>query len=316
MPLGNWNLQWLGQNSQRAYPIADWGTKRDKTNTIILPDSFIVEFYLPIHSGLSVQPERFFLRDLGIFPTGYNIGIGYDNNTLSPPLIATANIPKATHTENRSYAVGGVDSFNDTVGHITIGALDEIDQLPPGLYTFAPAATPLEVDTIRPIIRGVAGVAVVNGTDRSPTYYGDIELIAGSNMRIAVVSSDADSAQISFSAISGEGLNATCACDENITGDPIRFINGIPPLQDGNFRIVGDDCIELVPIANGIKFTDSCSKPCCGCDLLDPLTRQIDRFADGAATLRGLANTLQAEVVQMRNVVLGSRLADQGCIDC
>jgi hypothetical protein len=312
----HWNIQWPNQNSQRSYPLADWGTKRDRTGTILIPDTFLIAFQLPVHAGLNVEPAKFYIQSLGIFPTGYNIGIGYDDGTNHPPLVASTNIARGTHTENRTYAVPGVDDFDDTNGHVMIGRLDEIDLLPPGFYTFDPDDTPLEPDTIRPIIRGVSAITVINGPDRSPRLYGDFELVAGNNMRITVNQIDQDDQQIIFSAISGEGLNEECICEENVTGTPIRFINGIPPLADGNFRIIGDECVGLSPILNGIQFEDRCSKPCCGCDLLDPLTRQIDRFADGIPTLRTLANNLSAEVTQMRLTVLGSRLSDQGCIDC
>lgn len=316
MPLGHWNVQWLNHNSQRAYPLTDWGTKRDKTDTIQVPDSFIVALILPVHAALDVQPDRFFIKTLGIFPTGYNIGIGYNDGTDAPPLVAAVNIAKATHAENRSYAIAGVDNFDDTIGHIAIGKLDEIDRLPPGVYEFDPAATPIETDAIRPDVRGIVSVTVVNGNDRSPRLYGDIELVAGDNMRIVATQIEGETPQITFSAINGEGLNEECVCEEESDGPCIRFINGIPPLPDGNFRLVGDDCIQLNPIEHGIQFADDCSKPCCDCTDLQAMQDQMDLFADGVLTLRNFVNNLSSEVTNMSQIVLGSRLADQGCLEC
>jgi len=316
MPLGIWNVQWLNQNSQRSYPVTDWATKKDKTGTVELPDDFIVALYFPVHAGLSVEPEKFFIKFLGVYPTGYNIGIGYDTGALDPPLVASVNIARDLHVENRSYALAGSDDFDDSVGKIAIGKLDNVDMLPPGQYEFEPAAATLETDAIWPMIRGISSLTVVNGSDISPRLYGDIELVAGNNMRIVANQIEGAAPEVVFSAIDGEGLNEDCACDEEGEGPCIRFINGIPPLPDGNFRIVGDKCMEVNPIEHGLQFRDQCSEPCCGCEELEALARQIDRFADGVLTLQNFASNLGSEVTQMSQVVLGSRLSDQGCIEC
>ena len=135
-------------------------------------------------------------------------------------------------------------------------------------------------------------------------------------MRIVANLVEGASPQIVFSAIAGEGLNEACACDEEGTGPCLRFINGIPPLADGNFRIVGNKCMDVQPVTNGLLFSDLCSSPCCGCAELDAITSQVSRFADGVLTLQHFASAVNAEVTQMSQVVLGSKLSDGGCLDC
>ena len=316
MPLGNWNLQWLNHNSQRSFPIVDWADSTDETGTIKIPDNFILALHFPIHAGMAVEIEKFYIQSLGIFPTGFNIAIGYDGGTNNRPLVASVNIARSIHEEYRSYALAGSDDFDDSVGKIVIGRLDEIDLLPPGVYNFDPASTNLDTDAIRPMIRGISSLTVVNGSDRSERIYGDIELVAGDNMRIVANQISGFAPQVVFSAISGEGLNEECACEEEGEGPCLRFINGIPPLPDGNFRIVGNKCLDVQPIENGLQLLDLCSEPCCGCEELEALTRQIDRFADGVLTLQNFAGNLGSEVTQMSQVVLGSRLSDQGCVEC
>jgi len=316
MAIAHWNLQFLNHNSQRAYPLAAWGSRTDTSSTITIPDSFILGLYLPVHAGLDVEPEKFFIQSIGIFATGYSVAIGYDGGSSPYPTVANVNISKSLHSEYQTYAMSGVGDFDDTVGKIVIGDLYEIDQLSPGYYTFEPAATPLETDTIRPMIRGISSLTIVNGSDRSQKLYGDIEIAAGTNMRIVANSTPGQPTQIVFSAISGEGLNAVCECEETADKTAIRFINGIPPLADGNFRIVGNKCISIQPITNGLQFTDLCSQPCCGCDELDAVVQQIHRFADGATTLNTFVSTLHAETSKMQSVVLGSKLADNSCIEC
>lgn len=316
MPLGNWNLQWLNHNSQRAYPLTERASKLDITGLVKIPDTFLLALYFPVHAGENVQPDKFFLRSLLIAPTGYNIAIAYDNGDDEPPIVATVNIAKSTHSENRMYALPGVDNFADSVGHLVIGRLEDIDDLPPGQYKFSAEAGELEPDAIRPMIRGVSSITLVNGSDRSVKLYGDIELVAGNNMRLTPVITEGEDPQIVFSAISGEGLNEDCVCEEDELGPCIRTINGIAPLPNGDFRMIGDECLLLEPITHGLQLVDDCSKPCCGCEDLDKVNSQLDRFGDALVTLNQLATRVQTEVTQMAQVVLGSRLGDRTCLEC
>jgi hypothetical protein len=316
MPLGNWNLQWLNHNSQRAYPLTERASKGDISDLIEIPDDFIVGLYFPVHAGNNVQPDKFFLRTLLINPTGYNIAIAYDNGDDDPPLVATVNIARSTHTENMVYALPGVNDFAESVGRVAIGNTATVDGLPPGQYHFTPEAGELEFDTIWPMVRGVSSITLVNGADRSAKIYGDIELIAGNNIRLTPVIVEGEDPQIIISAISGEGLNEDCVCDEEELGPAIRTINGIGPLPSGDFRMLGDECLLLNPITNGLQLEDDCSQPCCGCDKLDAINGRLDAMTDQLVTLNSFANRVQTEVTQMANVVLGSRLGDRSCLEC
>jgi len=316
MPLSSWNLQLLNHNSQRAYPLAAHGSATDTTGSIRIPDDLMVEFDLSVHAGHNIQPERFYLQSLIISPTGLNFGIGYNDGSATPPLTGVVAVAAGLHTEYLSYAVTGVGDFVDSRGSLTLGNLASIQQIPVGSYTFLPVATPFEIGTIRPMIRGITSLQVVNGGDRSPKIYGDVELVAGTNFSIAASVIDDTRTEIVFNAIAGEGLNEICACDEEGDGPSIRFINGIPPLSDGNFRMVGNACMDIKPVANGLQLSDLCSEPCCGCEELAAITQQLERFADGAVTLQRISNNLSIEVTQMSQVVLGSRLGGQGCVEC
>jgi hypothetical protein len=172
-----WNIEWLNQNSQRSYPLYDEATKEDSTGSITLPNSFIVGMYIPVHAGLDVDPEKFFLRQLQIDNVGFGIGIAYDDGTSDFPIVASVNISKAPHTENRTYALPGAGAFDQSIGRIAIGPLNEIEMRPNGLYLFDPINGRLDTDVIRPMIEGVTSITVVNGGERSPKLVGDIEFI-------------------------------------------------------------------------------------------------------------------------------------------
>lgn len=312
MPIGNWNLQWLNHNSQRSYPLTERATKVDTSDTIRIPDSFIVGLYLPVHSALEFAPNNFFIKTLVISPTGFNVVVGYSDATGST-VVAAANIARAAYTPNQAYALSGVGSASDCVGEIVLGTLDEIDRLPPGQYEFDLLAGELETDAIRPMIRGLQSLRIENAGEQSQRIYGDVTLVAGTNIRLNVAEvGDGNDTWIIINAISGENLNQDCACDIPTTGECIRCINGVCS-SDGTFTLIPDDCVEITPITNGLQFADTCAQPCCGCAELDAITQQINRFGDGVATLQSFVTRLGSEVTQMSLVVLGSRLGDSGC---
>jgi hypothetical protein len=311
MPIGNWNLQWLNHNSQRSYPLTERAAKLDTTGTIRIPDSFIVGLYFPVHAGTAVSPSNFFVKSLLIAPTGFNIVIGYSDGATTVD-VAAANVVRTGYLPNRSYALGGLENFDESVGQIVLGVLDEIDKLPYGLYTFTPESGELESDAIRPMIRGVSSLRVIIGQDISSAIYGHVTLVAGSNMRLDVGTTVGGDTEITFKAISGENLTQDCACDIPDQGECIRCINGVCS-TDGTFILAQDDCIEITAITNGLSFADTCAQPCCGCSELDAITTQINRFGDGVTTLQNFVTRLGSEVTQMSLVVLGSKLGDSSC---
>jgi hypothetical protein len=311
MPIGNWNLQWLNHNSQRSYPLANWATKKDTRELITIPDDFLVAMYLPISATNDVSANKFFLKTLLISPTGFSVTIGYDTGDGTSSDVASANIARQTFAQNKSYALGGIDAFDDTVGHLVIGDLAGVDKLPPGFYEFNADAGALETDVIRPNIRGVSRVRVQNNTEISDYIYGDITLVAGLNMRISVAYTAADT-KIIFDAISGVNLNADCICPVPEAGECIRCINGICS-DDGSFNIIANECIDVRAGTNSIALADTCAQPCCGCAELDELNLQLDLFTNGVTTLQNFVSRLGAEVTQMSLVVLTSKLNDSGC---
>lgn len=311
---GLWNREWLNANSQRAYPLFEEATATDVTGSFVLPQDFLLELYLPVHAGLAVQPENFFIRSISVFATGYNVSIGYDDGTTDPPVVATAVVAKSAHVEYDSYALPGSGDFDDVIGKVVIGNTDAIDRQPSGQYFFDPAGGRLDPDCARPMIRGVSSIAVVNGSESSSRLYGDFEFVSGNNMQISVVSVGQVN-QIRWDAIDGAGLTENCACEEDI-GPPIRTINRIPPNPDGDFTLIGNPCLDLQGIANGINLIDKCSQPCCGCAELEKLTQELDQFGNQAVTLQNFMSRLQQEVYSMRDNLLASRLNSSGCSTC
>jgi hypothetical protein len=315
MPIGIWNLEWLNHNSQRSYPLAEDATKTDTTGTFVLPDDFILGLYLPVHAGLNVDVENFFIASVSVFANGYNISIGYDDGSGNVAIVATAMINQATHTPNMSYALPGTGAFDDTVGKIVIGVLDSINLQPSGQFGFDYAGGKLDADCIRPMIRGIQSIRVLNNGELSAPAYGHIILSAGSNFQITLTQLPGLPAEIRFDAVDGAGLTETCDC-EGTVGGPILTINGIGPDPAGNFQFNGSACLEIKPVGNGLQFDDTCSSPCCGCAELEQITKEIEIIGQNAQTLENFVNSLATKVDTFSQIVLGSQINDSGCIQC
>jgi hypothetical protein len=312
---GIWNIEWLNMNSQRSYPLAEDATKRDTTGTFTLPDDFLLGLYFPIHAGNDVDVDRFFIRSVSVFATGYNISIGYDDGSGSPPIVASAIVSQSAHTPNMSYALPGVDAFDDSVGKLVIGILDSINDQPTGQFFFDYAGGKLDSDCIRPMIRGIQSIRVLNNGELSTPLTGHIVLTAGSNFQISINQPADSPAEIRFDAVDGSDLTETCACEGDVL-QPILTINGIGPRPDGSFSMVGNQCLEIDPINNGLQLKDTCSAPCCGCQELEQITHEIEMIGSGATTVENFVNRLAVEMNTFSQVILGSRLNDQGCVQC
>ena len=310
---GIWALEWLNANSQRNYPLTDDATGIDTTGSFVLPTDFLVSLDLPLSTGVDADPSRFFLYQLGAYATGYIVIIGYQPPTGYPIQVASASIPTAGFVENQTYALGGIGDYADTVGKVTINSLGNIGSQPGGFFTFTLATARIEPDCVRPIIRGVSSIIVTNGNNQSVRLTGDIELIADSNMQLTTSIVAGQNPQIMFSAIQGEGLAQPCVCAGDTVANPITRFNGVAPTPSGDFTIVGDNCLKITPIANGLQFTDACSQPCCGCAELEAITQDLQQLSANAATLQGFVGRVSTSVDTFANTVLSSTLSDVGC---
>lgn len=312
MPLATWNLQFLNHNSQRAYPLAADSTRTDVTGAFVLPDDFLVGMYLPIHAGLNVRPGRFFLRKLNAYPQGYGLTVGYQADDGTVTDVASALIAQ-TELRNQIYTLGGLNEFRDTRGWVVIGDQANISQQPAGAFRFEITGARLEADVIRPIIRGIQSLRVRNGSSTSPRIYGHVTLVAGNNVRLTYSpASGDDPATIRFDAISGEGLNELCACEDTATGEPIRTINGISPNSSGDFTLQGTDCLELAAATNGLVIKNTCSKPCCGCTELEEVTSALTSLGNEATTVSTLVNNISLRLDQMLGTILASKFGEPG----
>jgi len=316
MPASNvWGLEWLNSNSVRSYPLAVDATKLDQSETFKIPDSFILSLYLPVNSSVNLEVENLYVQSLTIFSTGLTLTIGYNDGTEAPPEVASASMSFSDHYEYRSYPLIGTGEFDESRGKVVFGKLEDLQALSAGYFIFDYAGGKLDTDCVRPNIRGVSGLRLVNSNDISEKITGIVEFVAGTNMQISVVQTVGQTTQIRFDAISGEGLSKDCVCTgDNVAAPCIRTINGVGPTEAGDFTITTEQGFTITPQSNSLKFQDISSKPCCGCNELEAVTRDLTKFGDSALTLQNYLNRLEGSVNRMNLTVLGSRLGDAPCV--
>lgn len=314
MPLGLWNVEWLASNEERAYPFFEEASRTDTTGEFKIPDQLLCALQLSVPCSMDASPDAYFVSGLNVFSAGLTLNVSYDDGTASPPLVATSVVPFSSASEFNTFALSGVGVYDDVVGRVVIGKLDQLLASPPGTYSFTPVTGQLDTDCIRPQLRGVGGIVVINGSDSSIPLRGTVELQAGTNARLSV-SSVGGAGTIRLDAISGEGLNADCGCGTS-AGPPIMTINGIGPDPSGNFTLGGTDCMQVGAATNGLNLNDTCSSPCAGCGDLQAITNDLATFASNVGNLVNFLNGLEASVTQSNASILGSRLSDQGCPGC
>ena len=300
-----WSSDWLTQNANRAYPLDDEADGRDTTGSLSLPQDLLVDLIFNVHASAYTDPSLFHIAAVTSYSSGVVISIGYNN-----ALIASTSVASSTFTRNKSYTLSGQGDFEDSVGAIVIGSLDSIMALPAGSWEFGVADARLSPSAIRPGLRNVSSIRVVQGADVSEKLQGDIAFESGLNCRLRVVTiSGVQTIYIDF--ISGEGTVETCDCDSMPEDAPaIRTINGIPPNSSGDFTFQGSICVAMSAILNGLQIDDVCSEPCCGCEELEVVLDALEGLNGQIYTLDNFVNSLDGSITQLLENVIASKVSD------
>ena len=285
-------IDWYNQNLLRKYPLTDDSTTQDSSTSIRLPDDFIVDFSLSIANFQSYDPAKFYISGVSIFGPGVVLTISYDAGTV----VGSVSISKAQHTVYQSYLFVGTGSFSDVFGVITIGSLDTLSTIA-GSYTFALTDARFVPTTIKPDVKGITSLTVDNtGGEVFGPLTGDVILTAGTNIHLEV-----SGQTVTINAVSGANLNQSCDCEgsDDITlGDPIRTINGIPPVN-GDMTVNGTGCLSVNSLTNGLELEDTCADPCCDSRELEEIQAKINQLNIDIRTQLFLMQRLETNLTQL-----------------
>ena len=314
-PTPVWNVPWLNQNAQRNYPISEEANRYDVTGTFQIPLDLIVDLVWPVQAASSIQANRFFIQNVTLFGDGITITLAYRDSLDVDQSIGSVSISKTTHTRNQSYFISGTGDFFDSVGKITIGDLDNVENLG-GSFTFDLDGGRIEPTAIRPNLRGVSSLVLVNGDDRTDPLTGDLEFINGQNTRLSVsISPTTGNPQIRIDAIEGLDLNEDCDCTNTTEEAPcIRTINGIPPDPNTlDFKLVGDNCLKFEAGQNALEVKDECSQSCCGCEELEKILQDLETMNLQINTMSGLYDKMNAQVDAAMINLVASKTGELPC---
>lgn len=295
MPLeGFWNVEWPNGNSQRKYPFSQEASLA--SGTFVIPNDLIVDLVLPVNTAVSpvLDPTLFHLSQLGVFSNGVVLSLAYNGETF-----ATLNVAVSDFVPYKTFQIQGTNDFFDTRGWVTLGDLQNTLKYP-GAWTFDVAASRFHPMTIRPDLRTVASLTVVNVDDVSDPFTGDIAFVAGTNFRFRVDTTEAVP-QIIFDAIKGEDLEDECECDDlDVDAPCIRKISGVVPNAVGEILLTGSTCISVEPGQHQLTLNDDCSEPCCDCRELQIVTDTLDQMLQQMITLEGTGVRLDEVQTNMR----------------
>ena len=294
-----WNVEWPNVNSQRKYPFAQSASLM--AGDFELPDDLLVDFVLPVNVSAAPDPTLFHVKQVGVFGSGVTISLAYDDTVF-----ATVSVASGGFVPYTTYAVQGAGIFSDSKGWVTIGQLSSI-MTTPGSYNFDVATGRLLPSVIRPRLRTVSSLSIVNGVDVGPALTGDISLVAGRNFRLRVDLSGAKPAII-LDAIDGAGTVTPCSCSQLDEDAPcISTINGVSPTDNGNINLVGSDCISITPGTAELLLEDSCSSPCCDCRELNVLTQTLTGVENQIQSMEMVAERLDQELGNTQGNILASK---------
>jgi len=263
---GSVNIEWLNQNSLRAYPLKEDVSRVPTGLTdVTLPNYVIVDFILTVAGDPSV---RLYLSQLAYVGNLLTFVI---SDALSSQ-VATCTVNVNTHVRNTGYNIVGSDEYSDALGRMVVGDLTNLSRdLAEGLYSFTLATAEFEPSTVRPALRAIRSLRISNQGSESDYIYGHVKLLAGTNLQLTYL---AEYKADRIDAVDGGWLNQECECGDEIgKNNIVRLINGVP-IED--VEIVGDgQCVDVKVQGNRIVISDICSTPCCGCPELELITESL-----------------------------------------
>jgi hypothetical protein len=286
------NLEWLNENSLRAYPIREnMGRHPRVQGTLIggvqLPNKLLLDFNIAVPG---TGNERIWLSR--VITAGSLVSFTF-SEILSGAVIATASVDLTSYNEGDYVQVPLVaaSGYTGVTGRISVAKTSELEDWLDGIYDFDSDQTELEFCLVRNVAGQLSGLRAENGGNLSELLTGTVKIIAGSNIKISYNEEDNS---LTFSAIPGEGYVDSCG-ECPVADNIVRTINGIP-MKDVKL-ISGNDCIEITTSGNTITITDKCSTPCCGCSELEAATTRLAEFD-------ALTTDIQTYRTRLENAIL------------
>jgi hypothetical protein len=266
----------LDQNEDRAYPFTDSGD-RLSTLGVRVPDNFLVDLSISIPVPSASPP---WMSSLSVSSAEIVATFGADS-AEGVVVVGTVRVPAPSHSKFSVYPIR--NPLGNICGQACVGEVSTLLQAFRGTLVFAPSQTQLEASCVA--WTGVGGgIEVIDQGISQGVVTGPVKLIAGDNVRLTRVPG---TNAVRIDAVRGENL------DDCVSREPcIKTINGQTPDDQGNFRIVGSECVSVSSSPGMISIKDLCSSTCCDCDDFTQMLTGIRRVETNSERLRDFLNSL------------------------
>lgn len=288
------NLDFLNCNTLRNYPIKEGVSKTDNDGVFTIPDDFIVDFSLSASSDIAA---RFFISKIINLEESITVEVSDTDNVPVGAFI----VDVASHILYKTYYLVENFGYVGANGKITIGSLSSIGLAPTGTYLFTVGTAELETRTIIPSMATVSRLTFINADGTSVALTGNVKIAARNNLKFVQGTTNTSNDTVVIDVGNGLGLNTPCDSNKPC----IKTINNIEPDNTGNFTILTADCASIAPLSggNGLMLSDTCCKPCMGCDEVSSLTDRVVQIETDILKLRDHYTSLQSLITEFTTLM-------------
>jgi hypothetical protein len=278
MPLQLDVLEYLNENSLRAYPFITTASRTSVDGILTIPNDLIADLLCSIDSDVA---KIFYISRIDTSPYATVISLATGGVIVGTFTITENAAP------NSVWFLSPTNAFVGANGKLIIGnsARASLLALPQGTFLFSESATQLEPRCFLPSTTGVNRITFTDVDGNGASYTGTVVIRMGGNLAYQNLDDDT----VRLNAADGLGLNTPCE-----VVSPILTINGQYPDEDGKFYIDGIG-ITMGEITNGISLENQCTEPCAGCDEISELLRRVMVVENNLLALKEAHNTLLEE---------------------
>jgi hypothetical protein len=275
----------------------------DQTGQFTIPNDFLAGLYLSVPADIGFDPGSFRVSKVIYARARCSVFISAVVGTTSIVIGQFDVLEQLAVTQLAAYGYAfalftPADGYGDIRGRLMVGGLDSLKLQPQGVYEFTQAAAGISVDCVRPMLRRVSAIEVVNASGQTFRLTGTVRLKAGDNANLTI-KTEAGKPVVVFDAVDGSQLNDQKQCDVN-SGTIIKRINGLPGNNQGEVTLIGSNCLTVQPQQMGLQLLNACSEPCASCKEAEALKSLVDPFVTQVPTLVSLANRIDMAVTQFQ----------------
>jgi len=295
--------EFANRSADSRYPLHPAATGVDDSGAFAIPNDFLVGLYLAVPADSGFVPSSFHIQKIIYTAARCSAIIGASTPTSTITLGQFDVIATAAESQIATYGYAfttftALPAYAEITGRLMIGGLDSLKLQPQGVYQFTALTAGISVDCVRPKLRHVSALEVVNASGQTFRLTGVVRLVGGTNanLRLAV---EGGQRVVVFDAVDGSQLNDQMQCQQ-ITSTQIKTLNGLPGNSEGEVTLIGSRCLEIAPQQQGLQLTNGCSEPCASCEEAQALKSLVDPFVTQVPTLASLINRIDMMVSQLQ----------------